>query len=89
MPIMNAYRESRQAYRESHVRIASSGRESHKVLARRMVAEGFTLPLLRDAMNHGTLQDVVASLTLAPSIGLRVGDRLAVAVAVRADLMST
>ena len=62
------------------------GVESRELIARRMVAEGFTLPTLRDAISFGNLQDVVASLSLAPSIGLRVGDQLAIATAVRAEV---
>ena len=62
--------------------------EPHEVIASRMVAEGFTLAALRAACVHGTLSDVVAALSLVPSLGLRAGDRLALAAAVKAAASS-
>ena len=57
--------------------------QPHDALARRLLRAGFTLRVLQSAVAEGSLQDVVAALSLEPSLGLRPGERLALAAAVR------
>lgn len=59
--------------------------EPTEVIAARMLAEGFTPAALRAAVAHGTLHDLVGTLSLVPKLGLRPGDRLALAAAVRVE----
>ena len=54
-------------------------------VARAMLREGFTPHALRRAATEGTLSDVARLLDVAP-LGLRPGDRMALAAEAKADV---
>ena len=65
-------------------RVLPTELESPEVLSERMIREGFSLAVLQAAAANGSLHDVASSLKEVPTLGLRAGDRLAIAAAVKA-----